>query len=382
MEYVLIYAKNSDHLEKLSIEKTSDSTKKVINISNSTTERLFKSGVKIKLPGKGVIKTGEYVIKTMSVEYLNDVYYENGYTTNEVNVRSKFSESQDNINKFIEDNLLFITNNKGLRRDVAEEESNKRKSITDLILTEWGDNQDSAKEIKDLFDGESYFDYTKPTKLISNLINCNYTEDEIILDFFAGSGTTGHSVIDLNQQDGGNRKYILVQLPEEIDKTNKAFKDGYQRISEITKERLRKASGIVKDESGFRVFKLTNSNFKKWSDYKGQDVAQLTAQFEVETNSPFTPDWNKNKLFTEILLLEGFPLDAQVEELEIGENEIKKVTSELVSNQLLICLDEKIGATLISDLKIDHNSSFICLDSAITNQDKLRLSDKGLIKTI
>jgi adenine-specific DNA-methyltransferase len=382
MEYILIYAKNSEQLEKLSIETTSDSTKKVINISNNTSDRIFQSGVKVKLPGKGVINSGEYVIKTMTVEYLNDVHYENGYTTNEVKVRSKFSESQENITKFIDDKLLFITSNKGLRRDVSEDESNKRKSITDLILSEWGDNQESAKEIKELFDGEGYFDYTKPTKLITNLIKCNYSEDEIILDFFAGSGTTGHAVINLNHIESGNRKFILVQLPEEIDKTNKAYKDGYHRISDITKDRIRKAINLIKDENGFKVFKLVNSNFKKWSDYKGQDVSQLTAQFEEEASSPFASGWNKNKLFTEILLIEGFPLDSKVEELNIGENRIKKVTSELVSNQLLICLDEQISTSLISDLKIDHNSSFICLDSAISNQDKLRLSDKGLIKTI
>jgi adenine-specific DNA-methyltransferase len=153
-------------------------------------------------------------------------------------------------------------------------------------------------------------------------------------------------------------------------------------ISSITKKRLQLVHQSLDLKSGFRTFKLINSNFKKWTDYNGQDVTQLTAQFEEVANSTFAPDWNKNKLFTEILLLEGFPLDALVEDLNIGDNIIKKVTSELVSNQLLICLDEQISTALITDLKMDQNSSFICLDSAISNQDKLRLSDKGLIKTI
>jgi adenine-specific DNA-methyltransferase len=235
-------------------------------------------------------------------------------------------------------------------------------------------------EIQDLF-GKKVFSFPKPVDLMKRFIQVGSGKDDIVLDFFAGSGSFAQAVLELNTTEI-ERNFICVQLPEKCGADTIPFEEGYESISDVTKERIRRVINKEKAKSGFRVFRLINSNFKKWSDYKGQDVAQLTAQFEVEANSPFAPDWNKNKLFTEILLLEGFPLDVQVNELKIGDNGIKKVTSELVSNQLLICMDEKIGATLISDLKIDHNSSFICLDSAITNQDKLRLSDKGLIKTI
>ncbi len=252
--------------------------------------------------------------------------------------------------------------------------------------------QEGTSDIVDLF-GYNPFGFVKPVRLIEYLFSFNVNnlenKDEIFLDFFAGSGSTGQAIMNLNQKFNKNLNFICVQIPIEINSNDSNGKRAIselkksnlpENISELTKQRLR-LSG-QKNNQGFKTFRLTNSNYKKWSDYKGQDVVQLTAQFEEEVNSPFAPDWNKNKLFTEILLLEGFPLDSQVEELKIGENAIKKVTSELVSNQLLICLEEKIGATLISELKIDHNSSFICLDSAISNQDKLRLSDKGLIKTI
>lgn len=213
MEYVLVYARNFGKLEKLSIEGTTDATKKVINISNSECKRHFSEGVRIKIAGEGVITAGKYQIKTMCITYLQDVYYKDGKTKNAVDVVARFSESQENIDRFIENNLLFITTNKGLRRDVSAEEVGKRKSITDLLLTEWGDNQESENEQKDIF-GERKFDYAKPTLLVGNLIKSFNSNHTTILDFFAGSGTTLHATMKLNAEDGGHRQCILVQQRE------------------------------------------------------------------------------------------------------------------------------------------------------------------------
>ena len=167
MEYVLVYAKSYKQLEKLSIETISDSTKKVINLTNKYSERIFNKGVVVKLGESGVIPKGVYTIRTMDVEYLDDVKYQNGKTTEKIRVKARFSVSQIKIDEYIKQGLLFITVNKGLRRDVSEEEKQKRKSITDLLL-DWGDNQDSDNEMKELF-SDNYFDYTKPTKLIFNI---------------------------------------------------------------------------------------------------------------------------------------------------------------------------------------------------------------------
>ncbi|MDY2584328.1 site-specific DNA-methyltransferase [Helicobacter sp.] len=218
MEYVLVYAKHKESLNKLSLDTLSDATKKVINLTNQLSVRKFSKGVRVKLGEKGVIKKGVYKIKTMSVEYLNDVFYENGITTNEVEVRALFSVSQEKIDDFIKHSLLFITTNYGLRRDVSEEEKQGRKSITDLLLKDWGDNQESEKELLAIF-GKKIFDYPKPRQLIQNLIQCaTYTKkDSIILDSFAGSGTTAHAVLELNKQDGGNRKFILIECEDYAD---------------------------------------------------------------------------------------------------------------------------------------------------------------------
>lgn len=158
MEYVVVYAKQSNFLGKLSIETISDSTKKVINIANPCSLRHLKEGLRVKLNGDGVIKAGRYLNKTMYVEYLSDVRYKNGRTIDSVDVNAQFLDSQSNIDDFIKDDLLFITSNLGLRRDVSDEEKNKQKAITDLLLSEYGDNQESDKEQRELF-GNKYFDY-------------------------------------------------------------------------------------------------------------------------------------------------------------------------------------------------------------------------------
>ena len=256
MEYVLVYAKKWENLEKLSIEPISDATKKIINLTNQDAIRHFKAGVRVKCGLSGIIQKGVYKIKTMEVEYLNDIIFENGETQNEVDVKAKFSVSQEKIDKYIHDHLLFITVNKGLRRDVSESERTKAKSITDLLL-DWGDNQDSEKELHDIFI-DKVFDYAKPTKLITNLIKSTMKEESIVLDFFAGSGTTGHSVLELNKLNNDNQVFILCQMNENLDNALTTASDNTQKeiiqnqinlcnkisrpheLSEITAERIRR----------------------------------------------------------------------------------------------------------------------------------------------
>ena len=202
MEYILIFAKNSNDLQKLAIETVSDETKKVINISNNYSTRIFKPGVLVKSIDNGVIPKGDYTIKSMTVTYKTDIIVKNSRTQNTIEVYAKFLNTQDKINEFINEDLLFITVNNGLRRLVGEEEKGKAKAITDLLL-DWGDNQDSENEQKDLLNG-NFFDYSKPTQLLYNLSKASTKENDIILDFFSGSATTAHAVMQLNMEEAGN----------------------------------------------------------------------------------------------------------------------------------------------------------------------------------
>ena len=343
MEYVIVYAKNTFKLEKLSVEKVSDSNKKVININNKVSSRIFKPGVRVKSEEQtGIIKAGVYTGRSMDVEYKNDIYYENGRTTNEVEVVSKFSDSQSNIDTFIQKDLLYITKNFLLRRDVGEEAAEKRKSITDLLLNDFGDNQESDKEFLELFD-KKYFDYTKPIKLIYNLVKSNFTEEGIILDFFSGSATTAHAVMQLNSEDGGNRKFIMVQLPEKTDEKNEAFKAGYKNICEIGKERIRRAGKKIKEESplttqdldtGFRVLKLDSTNMQDIY-YSPKDISQADLFSQVDN---VKPDRTGEDLLFQVMLELGATLDSKIETTTVAGKTIYNVAE----GYLVACFDPDV----------------------------------------
>lgn len=355
MEYIHIYSKNKECLEKLSIEGTSDLTKKVINISNNKSKRHFNKGVRVKGEANQVIKAGVYTIKTMSIEYKQDIIVENNYTVNDIDVEANFSVSQEKIDEFIKNDLLFITAQKGLRRDVSLEEMGKRKSITDLLLNEWGDNQESDKEFLDIFESK-YFDYIKPIKLIKNLIKSNFTENEIILDFFSGSSTTAHAVMQLNAEDNGKRKFIMVQLPETTDEKSEAYKVGYSNICEIGKERIRRAGDKVVSESGktdldigFKVFKLEDSNIKEWNP--NYDDLEFTLD---EMTDNLKNGRTKEDLLFEILIKMGIELTAPIEEINIGDKTIYNIGM----GSLVLCLEDEITEEIIKEIP-KYKSDFV-----------------------
>lgn len=351
MEYVIVYAKNTFKLEKLSVEKVSDSNKKVININNKISSRIFKPGVRVKSEEQtGIIKAGVYTGRSMDVEYKNDIYYENGRTTNEVEVVSKFSDSQSNIDTFIQKDLLYITKNFLLRRDVGEEAAEKRKSITDLLLNDYGDNQESDKEFLELFD-KKYFDYTKPIKLIYNLVKSNFTEEGIILDFFSGSATTAHAVMQLNSEDGGNRKFIMVQLPEKTEEKSEAFKAGYKNICEIGKERIRRAGKKIKEESplttqdldtGFRVLKLDSTNMQDIY-YSPKDISQVDLFSQVDN---VKPDRTGEDLLFQVMLELGATLDSKIETTTVAGKTIYNVAE----GYLVACFDPDVTDDVVKSI--------------------------------
>ena len=368
MEYQVVYAKSKWKLEKLSIETLSDATKKVINISNPECLRRFKSGVRVKLGENGIIKKGRYRIKTMDVEYLSDIEFVNGYSTTPADVIARFSVSQTNIDKYIDEDLLFITANYGLRRDVSEEEKNNRKSITDLLLSEYGDNQDSDKEFLELFDSK-YFDYTKPIALVYNLIKSNYTQEQIILDFFSGSATTAHAVMKLNAEDGGNRKFIMVQLPEKTDEKSEAYKAGYKNICEIGKERIRRAGTQIMNselgfknkslDTGFRVLKLDTSNM--------EDVYYTPKEFSMGSlfNENVKTDRTNEDLLFQVMLDLGIELSAKIESRQMAGKTVHFVDE----NYLIACFDSDVNETAITEIAKLQPIYFVMRDASAANDN-------------
>ena len=169
-------------------------------------------------------------------------------------------------------------NNKILKIETFD----RGKSLTTIeFVNKEYSNDNATKEIKNIF-GKSYFDYAKPTKLIKKLIEINTCKDAIIMDFFAGSGTTAHAIMDLNSQDNGNRKFIAVQIPETLNEKTDAFRDGYDTIFDITQERIKRAGDkIIKDDIikqdldiGFRTFEIVEDTKQKIYQKSLEDMTQ------------------------------------------------------------------------------------------------------------
>lgn len=209
---------------------------------------------------------------------------------------------------------------------------------------EVGQTTEGTRVIQELF-GEKVFPYTKPPSLLKTLIDqATEEKDGIILDFFAGSGTTGHAVIDLNKQDGGSRKYILVQLPESTGRKD------YITIADITKERLRRAAKKIKDENplfagdlGFRVFKLDSSNIRTWDP--DRDNLEQTLLDNLEH---IKPGRSESDILYELLLKLGLDLCVPIETRSIAGKSVQAIGSGV----LLTCLAESISRDEVESLAL------------------------------
>ena len=217
--------------------------------------------------------------------------------------------------------------------------------------TFWNDkylnNQSGTQEVKKLLRSGA-MSYPKPTGLLLDACNLGCPEDGIILDFFAGSCTTAHAVLDLNKENGGNRKYIMVQLPEPCDEKSEAFKDGYKTIAEIGKERIRRAAAKIKEENpgyggdlGFKVFKLDSSNIRAWNPDRSDLEQTLFDHIEhlVEGRS-------EEDVLYELLLKRGVDLTVPIEEKTITG----KTVYSIGYGVLFACLDTAISREEVEDL--------------------------------
>jgi adenine-specific DNA-methyltransferase len=247
-----------------------------------------------------------------------------------------------------------------------------------------GQTTEGTRDIQDLFQ-EKVFPFSKPASLIRVLINQAARNNDLVLDFFAGSGTTSQAVLELNKQDGGNRKFILVQLPEPTDR------DDYPTITDICKERVRRVikklnnedegklplEGAGKQDRGFRVFKLAESNFKPWNaNLPTGDVSTLKQQLELHIDhirAGRTPE----DILYEILLKSGFPLTTPVEKFSI---EGKTVFS-AAGGALFICLERNLTLELIRAIAEKKPERVVCLDEGFTGNDQLKANAVQIFKT-
>ncbi len=237
--------------------------------------------------------------------------------------------------------------------------------------------------------GISFNSGKKPIKMLKQFISyLKSNNDDLVLDFFAGSATTGHAVMDLNKKDNekekgsGNRKFILVQLPEKVDEKSEAFKAGYKNIAEISKDRLRKAIEKNDYKAGFKVFALEKSNYRIWKDYEGQDVKELKKQMQMFADSPLENNWDEEGLVYEILLKEGFSLNSKVRKEKdywVIEN---KSENEEEAQKIFIDLSKKIDSKNVEKMQILKTDTFVCFDSALTDSQKVNFDKNFNLRVI
>jgi adenine-specific DNA-methyltransferase len=296
---------------------------------------------------------------------------------------------KEDYEELLKDNRIYFANNgRGVpRKKIFQNEPIK--SIQSSIFENLKSSQFGKKEIKSLI-GEVDFEYPKPTTLLKRIIQVSSKPGDIILDFFAGSCTLAHAIYDLNKDKKTQRKFICIQIPEAIKSDSKSYQLGFKTIAQLGLSRIKKVSQKISSEIelsnkldfGCKVYKLSHSNFKKWQRYKGNDTKHLETLF-TQYETSLIDDWKPENLLTEILLIEGFQLDSEIKvDISFKKNKIQKVTSDYCKHALYICLDKKLEDETIKSLSLSDNDIFICLDNSVTDQDKVRLEDKGLIKTI
>jgi adenine-specific DNA-methyltransferase len=251
-------------------------------------------------------------------------------------------------------------------------------------VQEPGFTHNGTRELEDLF-GEKILGFPKPTRLISLLLSqaTSASENDLALDFFAGSGTTGHAVLDLNKQDGGNRRFILVQLPEPTGRTE------YPTIADICKERVRRVirkqneedagkldlDGASKQDRGFRVFKLAESNFKSWDAQVEHDPEALSRQLELHVDH-IREGRTQADILYEILLKSGYPPATPVEALTIAG----KTVHSAAGGVFLICLEREITLELIRAMADRKPERVVCLDAGFAGNDQLKANAVQIFK--
>jgi adenine-specific DNA-methyltransferase len=249
----------------------------------------------------------------------------------------------------------------------------------------------STTHLKNLF-GVKLFDGPKPVPFIIDLLHIGSYKDSIILDFFSGSATTAHAVMQLNAEDGGKRKYIMVQLPELTDEKSEAYKAGYKNICEIGKERIRRAANKIKEEKpkkaekeelfanvedtqdyGFRVYRLDSSNMKDVY-YRPQDYKQETLNMFADN---IKPDRTADDLLAQVMLDWGLPLSYKIDRTNINGKQVFRVAQD----SLLACFDTGIDEAFIKAIAKEKPLRVVFRDSGFAD-DTAKINVQQLLKQL
>ena len=279
-----------------------------------------------------------------------------------------------------ENKIAFKQNQNGTWRVEYKLYQNEAARVLRSLLTDVERNSHARAQLRRIFKADDIFDYPKPVGLIKHLLQFSTDADSIVLDFFAGSCPTAQAVLELNQEDGGNRQFIVVQLPELTPEKSDARKAGFETIAEIGKERIRRV--CLQENAGFRVFKLAESNYRTEDDVRTEDVQTYIAQLE-STIDVLRKGWREEDVLYEVALKEGYPLDSTIARVAgLATNTVFRIAAPDGSQMFHVCLDAELAPRDIEGLGLSKDSVFICRDVALTDTLAANLALQCRLKTI
>lgn len=280
--------------------------------------------------------------------------------------------------EMIKDNNLEKIGRKIYKKERIDEDR-EGKVATSLLVNNDYSNTKGSDDLKEIFNSNS-FDFPKPVTLIKYLIQLSTSsDDDIVLDFFAGSGTTAQSVLEYNNDEKKNLKFICVQLPEPTAKDSTARKEGYETISQISRERIKRVIEKIDVGEGFKFFRLDKSNYKIWEDIESNSTEELEKQLKL-FNEPLIKGYDKEDVIYELIIKEGYSLNSDIEITKVGENNFFKVSDN--NQKMYISFDNEIKKSSIESIKQLTDSLIVLLESAIDDSLKINISLECRLKTI
>ncbi|MCD5488911.1 site-specific DNA-methyltransferase [Lactobacillus delbrueckii] len=352
-DYILVYGKRADQIETNGISRSDQSNSLYKNLDNDPRGVWRPDNLSVG----PAVKANIYPITTPSGRVV------------EPPAGRSWSLSRQAFRERLQDNRIWFGKNGDSVPSIKRFKSELRKTgITPMTIWKYeevGHSQSATQDLQKLMGGKKYFDYPKPVPLIQRCIQLYSEEDSIVMDFFAGSATTAHAVMQQNAEDGGKRQFILVQIPELTDPKKDAYQDGYKTICDIGEERIRRAGKKIKAETGadidygFRCFKVDSSNMKDVY-YAPADIEQLSLDgFEDNIKEDRTPE----DLLIQVMLDLGILLSSDIEIQNINGRKVFSVAD----GYLLACFDKDVTEETVIEIAKKKPFYAIFRDNSMAN---------------
>jgi adenine-specific DNA-methyltransferase len=355
-DYVLMYSKQIDKFKIGRLPRTEAANARYSNPDNDP---------------RGIWKPSDMSVKTYNAECDYSITTPSGRVVEPPTGRC-WSLSKNAFLERLQDNRIYFGADGNsvpcIKRFLTELKYDGMAPTSILFYKEVGHSQEGAKEVTKILEAGA-FDGPKPIRLMKRLLTLsNLNDNDIVLDFFSGSASTAHAVMQLNAEDGGNRKFIMVQLPEMTDKKSEAYKAGYKNICEIGKERIRRAGAKIKEENpqatqdldvGFRVLKLDSSNMKDVY-YKSSDTKQMSLTHYTDN---IKDDRTPEDLLFQVMLDLGILLSSKIEEVKIAGKKVFKVEG----NYLIACFESDVTMETVKAIAYEKPYYVVFRDCSMVN---------------